>query len=133
ARFGVLRVRCRQAHAALLLREGLRRAGRGLPADSGLPAGERARLAESDHHRAHRGRRDFSVRSVLSVVIHFFRAACMSARISSACFGASTFFQTFLMRPSPPIQYVIRATPQVRRPYMFFSFHAPYILATSAV
>lgn len=30
--------------------------------------------------------------------------ACNSASTSSACFDVSTFFQIFLIRPSPPIQ-----------------------------
>ena len=35
-----------------------------------------------------------------------------SASTSSACFFVSTFFQIFLIRPSGPIQNVVRATPQ---------------------
>src|ERR1043165_2370935 len=39
-----------------------------------------------------------------------------AASTSSACRAVSTFFQILLIRPSAPIQYVVRATPQLRRP-----------------
>src|ERR1041384_5853699 len=71
------------------------------------PSSANAGTARRRHKSNRRIARWYAVRRD---VVYFF--AFNSASTSSACFAVSTFFQIFLIRPSAPIQYVVRATPQ---------------------